>query len=505
MEYNDFLNTDISSIDFLLEERNINDPIFTYPIFVTPNYSQILELNPMFYSNGGFYLIRDKIIALGQTNKEQQPHLYLKYSSRFYNVYVEDKNCSFVYTFYSKSSFVKLYSYFSEEGEGVGGMELTKDGGVLCSKSEILGMACVEMNTSISHEAIFVLLLRSPRVTKTYRLFKALESNELITLPFESNNFKHHRTIVLAYSFLHDLKKYSSQVSKWIMINKKEYFGFSSFVENNYEHLDNEQKDECTFLYPELYKKLTCSVSAQQYLIVEHVVNLSNLIKEYGFDGLYRFMSILQDEKMFNLIKLVGKKVFNNKQIAITALGKKYQLPLILALFFINVQYPNQPTIKYPTGFWLYYLLYNIRKNSDAGELSFVNTLLAFTLLNNMPAFSNVMEFVKKQLCYIEIGGEYNYTSWNFKKNDTAVFELFYLFTNGCTSQRMYFSKAEQIIWNSSLENELECEKILNFLNGDVNHFYLGLPQQRDYYANALFEFIQESILSKKFDFREFY
>ena len=69
----------------------------------------------------------------------------------------------------------------------------------------------------------------------------------------------------------------------------------------------------------------------------------------------------------------------------------------------------------------------------------------------------------------------------------------------------MYFSKAEQIIWNSSLENELECEKILNFLNGDVNHFYLGLPQQRDYYANALFEFIQERILSKKFDFSEFY
>lgn len=30
MEYNDFLNTDISSIVFLLEERNINDPIFTY-------------------------------------------------------------------------------------------------------------------------------------------------------------------------------------------------------------------------------------------------------------------------------------------------------------------------------------------------------------------------------------------------------------------------------------------------------------------------------------------
>ena len=58
MEYNDFLNTDISSIDFLLEERSINDPIFTYPIFVTQNYSQILELNPMFYSNGGFYLIR---------------------------------------------------------------------------------------------------------------------------------------------------------------------------------------------------------------------------------------------------------------------------------------------------------------------------------------------------------------------------------------------------------------------------------------------------------------
>lgn len=56
MEYNDFLNTDISSIDFLLEERNINDPIFTYPIFVTQNYSQILELNPMFYSMVGFIL-----------------------------------------------------------------------------------------------------------------------------------------------------------------------------------------------------------------------------------------------------------------------------------------------------------------------------------------------------------------------------------------------------------------------------------------------------------------
>lgn len=505
MEYDDFLNNDVSSIDFLLEEHDINEPIFTYPVFVTQNYPQILEFNPMFYSNGGFYLIRDKIIALGQTNKELQPHLYLKYSSRFYNVYVEDKNSSFIYTFYSKSSFLKLYSYFSEEGEGVGGMALTKDGGILCSKSEILGMACVEMNTSVSHEAVFVLLLRSPRVTKTYRLFKALENNELRALPFKSNNFKHYRTIVLAYSFLHDLKKYSSQVSKWIMINEQEYFKFSSFIENNYGHLDNEQKDECAFLYPDQFKKLTSSASIQQYLIVEHVVNLANLIKEYGFDGLYSLISIMQDEDIFNLVKLVGKKVFNNKQIAITTLDKKYQLPLILALFFINAQYPNQPTIKYPTGFWLYYLLYNIRMTSDVNELSFVNTLLAFTLVNNMPAFSNVMEFIKKQTCYIEISGGYNYTSWNFKNNDTAVFELFYLFTNGCTSQMMHFSKAEQIIWSCSLEKELEHEKILNFLNGDINHFYSGLPQQREYYANALFEFIQEGILSKKFDFKDFY
>ena len=72
-------------------------------------------------------------------------------------------------------------------------------------ETEILGMVCVEFGTSTSDkEAIFALLLSKPFAPETYRLFDAL--TVMSTIPFDTDSFKLYYKIVLAYSFVHDLK-----------------------------------------------------------------------------------------------------------------------------------------------------------------------------------------------------------------------------------------------------------------------------------------------------------
>ena len=103
------------------------------------------------------------------------------------------------------------------------------------------------MGKTADKEAIFALLLSKPFVPKTYRLFDAL--TVMSTIPFDTDSFKLYYKIVLAYSFVHDLKKHSGQENAWVMMNNSEAEAFKSYLDKNYNLLPEEQRNECVLLY----------------------------------------------------------------------------------------------------------------------------------------------------------------------------------------------------------------------------------------------------------------
>lgn len=114
------------------------------------------------------------------------------------------------------------------------------------------------------------------------------------------------------------------------------------------------------------------------------------MIKCHGIDSFLSLYSIFGDKKIFNLGKLVGQTIYYNKQ-SVFAIEEGYLLPLVLALVFVNLLYPDQPGIKNPIGIWLYYFLYKIRKSCASDELPFINTLLEFTLYNNFSVYCTLL------------------------------------------------------------------------------------------------------------------
>ena len=72
----------------------------------------------------GFYLKEDRIIPNVDLSGSDDliPQLYLKSSSRYYNIYEEDKHVGLTYTFYSKAACHKIYQFFDEDGEGAHGI-----------------------------------------------------------------------------------------------------------------------------------------------------------------------------------------------------------------------------------------------------------------------------------------------------------------------------------------------------------------------------------------------
>lgn len=483
-----------SSVDYLLKAHDSNLPIYSCPLFVTKN-SDVIMWGSLLLNPDGFFVKNDVIASEPSLGQED---LYLKSINRFYAIYCSDKT-NYIYTFYSLLSCKKLYAYLEEKGEGVGDF-IAK---VVSSfdETEILGMVCVELGTSTSDkEAIFALLLSKPFVPKTYRLFDAL--TVMSTIPFDTDSFKLYYKIVLAYSFVHDLKKHSGQENAWVMMNNSEAEAFKSYLDKNYNLLPEEQRNECVLLYTG--RKCVRSKVVQNTLLKVCVVNLFNMIKCHGIDSFLSLYSIFGDKKIFNLGKLVGQTIYYNTQ-SVFAIEEGYLLPLVLALVFVNLLYPDQPGIKNPIGIWLYYFLYKIRKSCASDELPFINTLLEFTLYNNFSVYCTLLGQIKSNVGvsdYFDENGCLCY-DWRYKQNNVAVCELFYLFAN-CQSQRTLFSENEKKIWSATIDKEIERAEILDVLRNDADHSRLSF-QEREYFADKLFQFIEQGIESGDFYFKEFY
>ena len=530
MTIKQFLNNEGNSFDSLLHEYDNSQPLYPCLVLVTRKSSFVLNSSHMFGDMlKGFYLKEDRIVPnvdlRGADNRI--PQLYLRSSSRYYNVYEEDKHTGLTYTFYSKAACHKIYQFFDE----VGAHEIKpfsykwmstffKDNvpewiteGMI-NENDVVGMVVIESANSCPQEAAFALLLRRPVIVQTPFIFDIYEIYDNQKVYMESSYLKSYKTKVLVWAFVHDLKKltdFAGLLDKEIINDEGNTKAFGEFIKANYDNFTDEQKDECVLLYPDIYKKYTPSNEIYQRLVIDTIMSMATTIRRWGIGGTYAVAVIGGNETVSRLMVTTLKKIDTNKKRTLS-LPYEYHFPLIVCLTFMNIMYGNNKPIKAPVGFWLYFLLFKYRERCSEKELPLINTLLAFTLKKNIDSFSKLINVVKQTTFNDEIVTQDFFgiktgtisSTWMDRDDVTCILEIICHFTGNGESQWQKLSEQEQHFWSKRLDDEIEYESIHKYFQGDCCHTVMWIDKQREFYANQLFEYIKSEIDKNNFYLREF-
>jgi len=502
-----YLSKKDNSFDGLLKEWDHEQPLYPYLVLITRENDRLFELSPMlwdFRKNNGFYLKQDRIMPNEAVNDSYIPQLYLKSATRYYNIYEEDQHVGVTYTFYSKDACHKIYNFFDEEGECTHGTQpfsfkkmprlfedpsnppewVTKN---MIDEEDVVGMVTIHVSPFSSEEknqAVFILLMKKPYEDQAPRIFDIYEIFGKVFL--QSKYLKSYSTKLLVWAFVHDIKK-GSEIED-VMTDEKNTNLLEEYVRNHYGDFPEEKKNECVMVFPDIFDKYIPSETIYQRLLTDNILSLATIIKRWGVGGTYALSTIDGgDQNICKLMVTVAKKMLNNKS-QIKSIPQEYWFPFISVLSYMNVMYDNNPKIKIPTGFWLYYYLYKYRRQCPQEDYPLINIMTAFTLVNNSSSFIKLINVNKSYRCKTKVGD----SSWKYKQDESALFELVYYFSNGCKNLWNELSPKEQNFWPKRWENELGYSEILQYLNLDGHHTWMGIADEREFYANRLFEAIEQ-------------
>ena len=519
-----FLNKHNNSFDSLLNDYDHEQPLYPYLVLITRENNLVINCSPVFWDwrkSNGFFLKQDRIIPNEKVDDSLVPQLYLKAANRYYSIYEEDKHIGITYTFYSKDACHKIYSFFDEGGEGDHAIKpfsykkmlqllgLTNDPEKvrkwimenMIVEEEIVGMMTVQATPVFSSEknqAVFVLLMKRPYEDQEPHIFDLYETFDFQKVYLQSKYLKSYSTKILVWAFVHDLKKGSDIKELCVMNDENNTILFEEYVRNHYESFSEEKKNECVMVFPDIYEKYIPSEIVYQRLLTDNIMSLASVIRRWGIGGSYAISSIAGDTNVSKLMVNVVKKIFNNKK-QMLSLSQEYVFPLIAVLTYMNIMYNNNLQVKAPMGFWLYYFLFNYRKQCQKEDLPLINTLIAFTLVNNSSSFIKLINANKRCRCMTKVGD----SSWATMRDESALFELVFYFSNECKGFWDELSANEQEFWPKRFENEMGYAEILQYLKEDGNHTWMGIADEREFYANKLYESISSELASGNFNMRE--
>lgn len=520
-----YLNNHHNSFEGLLHKWDYDQPLYPYLVLITRENNLVINCSPIFWDwkkSNGFFLKQDRIIPNEKVDESLIPQLYLKSTNRYYNIYEEDKHIGITYTFYSKDACHKIFNFFNEEGEGTHGIQpfsykqmlrllgLAEDPEKMRKwilenmivEEDIVGMMTVQATPVFSNDknqAVFVLLMKRPYEDQAPHIFDLYETFDFQKVFLQSKYLKSYTTKILAWAFIHDLRKGTSIENLPIMNDENNTTLFEEYVHCNYNGFSDEKKNECVMVFPDTYEKYIPSETIFQRLLIDSIMSLASIIKRLGIGGTFAASSIGGDENITKLMMNVAKKLFNNKNL-IKSIPQDYWFPYITVLSYINVVYNNNPKVKIPTGCWLYYFLYKYRKQCQQEDIALINTITAFTLINNSSSFMSLINAIKMNRCKTRVCE----SSWSTRSDEAALYELVFYFSNGCKGFWNELSPQEQQLWPKRWDDEIDYGEILDYLKGDANHTFMGIEDEREYYANILFEAIESEFGKGNFCILEF-
>ena len=515
-----YLSNQNNSFDGLLKEWDHDQPLYPYLVLITRENSLVINCSPIFWDwrNGnGFFFKQDRIIPNEPAVDSIIPQLYLKSATRYYNIYEEDKHIGLTYTFYTKEACHKIYNFFDEEGEGTHGIQpfsykkmsymledpnnppewMTEN---MIDEEDIVGMVTIQatpVRSGDKPQAAFIMLTKRPYKDQQPHIFDLYEVFNYQKVFLQSKYLKPYSTKILVWAFVHDLKKNLEVASLKIMNDENSTRLFEECIHNHYDNLSEEKKNECVMVFPNIYDRYIPSTTISQRLLIDNIMSMATIIRKWGIGGTYAVSSIGGDKNVCDLMMTVAKKIFNNKSL-IRSIPKEVWFPFISVLSYLNVMYNNNPNVKVPTGFWLYYYLYKYRTQCQQEDIAMINTLTAFVLMSNSSSFMRLINANKSCKCNVEFmwSGKQQILngSWAIASDEYALYELIYYFSNECKGNWEELSSKEQEFWHQSWDDEMAYDEILVYLNHSVNHTWMGIHSERVFYAKKLYEAIDAEL-----------
>lgn len=307
-------------------------------------------------------------------------------------------------------------------------------------------------------------------------------------------------TKVLAWAFVHDLKKNSPFANVKIMNDEMKAGSFITYIRENYENFTDRQKNECVFILPSKEKDFIFSQEVVQRTLVDNIMNLFAEIKKEGISGVWS-KAMFVDEKIGDLMVIVLKKIDTCRKTALNLLPRTYLFPLISDLAFMNMMYSKNPRAKATIGFWLYYLLYKYRRDIIEEEKHIIDTLLIYALKNNIDFFVIIMDRIKENSFEIDSKNNHSLSNyikhtkdWKYVDSKLCLYELIFFFSDNGVSHRQKLSKDEQFYWCKRLDEELQIDEIVNYTERTIIHYDRYENEARAFYAAEIYNFIQEEI-----------
>ena len=457
--------------------------LYVSPLIETEKALNVFNSSPILWNEktNGFFFSGDQIITnIDDPNDHISNRcLTLVNPTRFYSVY-KDVQQDFYYIFFSKESteyLVDYHGYLSSD-EVVGALTL------YINHNSIMGS---------QNEALTLLITNKP-VGDKYACW-SLENyvyNEMLNESLQNIGTRYLK-MSLIFKLAHDL----GIMYDFCVKNDELDQELISCINERYNSLSDEKKDMCHLVLPSIYKfvhNTEYSKTISENIVRRYINNLYTITsrnKIAGQIGLIRMQCI--GEKEVKLIEKTYKYIFGFPQVVLSRDNENQIARNVVVLYLINRSFTHVRRALGVSSLWLYYMLYYLRKSTENTLIyNLASILIQCTLYTNKEDFIPIISNVKRREFVLNFPKLK--TSWEFKSDVSCMYELLFYFNDSVDFIQK--DNLEQTILGRipNMSDGYNIETICQHLNGDVNHSWMGIDEEREFYANAIYLYIEEQI-----------
>lgn len=482
----DIINNHVNSFDDCFTNYKQDTRLYAVPLVYTAGAWNILSSSPLLWSEetNGFLFQNDRLVTNTNnlTDYIHNRNLILVNPTRFYSVYKEDQH-EMYYIFFSKIATEALVEHhgYSFTDEIVGAVTL------YVNKKTFNGIIKGSMTFLITNKYV------GP-IDEKYMCCP------LEDYPYNKRYDEILRNIGTRYllmGLIFRLENRFGYTVDWAWDNAKIDQEIIQCINEQYHDLPDEYKDLCRFVLPDKYKFVHCtpySIKVSERIVKEYINNLySSIFKNRiaGQLGLINTHSVEDIE--VKLLENTYKYVFGMPQITLSQEDEGQMVRNTIVLYLINRAFCHVRRALGVSSLWLYRNLFYLRNNTkDERTYSLANILLQCVLYTNemdfIPIISNVKEteFTLKNLGIR--------TSWKFMDEIFCIHELLFYFNDSVTESKKNDLELSLLGRIQNMSNGYDFKATCEHLKRNVKHTFMGIEEEREFYANRIYNYIDKCI-----------
>lgn len=477
--FNDYAN----SFDDCFVNYKQNTRLYVAPLVYTNGAFDILSSSPLLWceETNGFFFQNDRIItkASDPTNNIHNRNLTLVNPTRFYSVYTEDQY-EYYYIFFSKIATEALIKYHSYP-----------------FTDEIVGALALYVNNKTfigTSKASITFLITNKPVGEKY-MCCALEG-----YPYNeryNDILKNIGTRYLLMGLIFRLENRFGYTADWAWEDSKIDNEIIQCINEQYNDLDDEYKDLCHFVLPNNYKfvhNTPYSNDLSENIVKKYTNNLYSLIYRNSIAGQLGliYTHSLEDIEI-KLIEKTYKYILGIPQITLSQKDEGQMIRNTVVLYLINIAFSHVHRAQKVSSLWLYRNLFYLRHNTNDKKIfNLANILLQCVLYTNEIDFRSIISNIKEK--EIVLKSLKIKTSWKLMEEAFCIHELLFYFNDSVTESIKEDLELSILGRIQNMSNGYDFQTTCEHLKRNVHHTFMGIEEEREFYANEIYSYINEKI-----------